>query len=394
MLINEYMIDNFNISIYDSINDVSSPIWDKTIAYENPALSYSFLWAVEQSFTSRMYRYFIVKSVHDTNIVGIFFGTKDRLDLLSNLPKILQYCSLKIRFLFPKFGMVSISMLGSYETIGKHWWFASSISSEVSMNIIVKTISYEFVESSIVIIRDIDKNCSDFSIYNNYFVSNGFNSFNNFPSALIFLEKASWSEHLKKLKSNCRKSLAHTMRQFSLSNFTIQYYTNSNLSIEKLYPLMQELYPLYLNTHFKAKELKRAVVPLSFFNNLIKTCNIILSVVTDSYGNKIAFILSIVNERIINPFFFGSNNIIYNKINPYIVLHFDLLDKYSTDKIEIIDLGITNYQIKQTFGANLINNTVYVKFLSNIINSCFGTIIARLFDVKQPIERKVLKKFS
>lgn len=394
MLINEYMIDNFNISIYDSINDISPTIWDKTIAYENPARSHSFLWAVEQSFTSRMYRYFIVKSVHDTNIVGIFFGTKDRLDLLSNLPKVLQYCSLKIRFLFPKFGSISISMLGSYETIGKHWWFASSISGEVAMNIIVKTISYEFVESSIVIIRDIDKNSSDFNIYDNYLSLKKFHRCNSLPNAIIILERIGWSQHCKRLKAHSRTSLTHTIKQFTKSNFSIQYYSNVNSSIEELSVLIQELYPLYLNIHYKAQEFKREAVPLSFFYNLIKTCDIILSVMIDSYGNKVAFIISTISAKVINPFFFGRKKIEYTKINPYVTLLFDLFDKYVTDKTEIIDLGVTNYHIKQTFGAILINSSVYIRFSNNFFNYYLGSGITKFFDLKQPIERETLKKYS
>ena len=386
MLINKYIINGFSLSIYDSITDISCKLWDKTIAYEHPFRSHSFLSAVEKSFNSRIYRYFLVRQTDgNQDIVGIFFGTKDKLDVLFNLPRVLQYCLLKIRCLFPKCGFLDIAMLGNYETMGKHWWFINSFDSKTAIAIIVNAIENEFVGTSVVVIRDIEKCFSDFDSYDNYLSSNGFNKSNNYPLAVIMLGNINWSKHCNRLRSNCRKVLLSAMKRFSQSDFSVKHYSNLTYS-------MEALYTQYLNTHSTATEYKREALPLSFFYNVIAKCDIILSVLYDHNDNEVAFIFSGVNYKMISPFIFGRKKTIDNKINAYSVLHFDLLDQYVTPRTEMVDLGITNYHMKQNFGAILVENFIYIKLSNDFLNSYIGRLVANFFDVKKPIERMVFKK--
>ena len=74
------------------------------------------------------------------------------------------------------------------------------------------------------------------------------------------------------------------------------------------------------------------------------------------------------------------------------MLHFDLLDQYVTPRTEMVDLGITNYHMKQNFGAILVENFIYIKLSNDFLNSYIGRLVANFFDVKKPIERMVFKK--
>lgn len=104
-----------------------------------------------------------------------------------------------------------------------------------------------------------------------------------------------------------------------------------------------------------------------------------------------AFIFSGLSESIINPFAFGRDYREDSGVNAYYVLHIDLIQKYSSSRTQQIDLGITNYFLKQNFGARLQRSDLCLKLNNPVINKLLGPAIARRFSVIQARERNVFK---
>lgn len=146
-----------------------------------------------------------------------------------------------------------------------------------------------------------------------------------------------------------------------------------------------------MNTHRQASEFKREALPIEFFERVRQLCSVVVSVLYDRQDQVCAFIFSGVSDTIINPFVFGRDYRSNSEVNAYYVLHLDLIQRFSSRNTQTIDLGITNYFLKQNFGARLQRNDIYLKLSNPLFNALLGRTLAKQFSIPQPKERNVFK---
>ncbi|WP_426576369.1 hypothetical protein ACP179_18035 [Xenorhabdus stockiae] len=382
MLIDKFRIHKFHIEVYNSIEDIDAYIWNETLSQGHPFKTHSFMSVCEQTLPHREYRYFqVFASDLRHSLQGLFFATQESIDLISDSHSALRS---KLQRFFPKFGCITAAMLGSYETSGCHWWFFHEIIPQQRIDIINHSLALSFPRAFVRIIRDVDHKETDYAALHSQLLAQGFNPAMNYPLAFVQLQGRSWEQHSQNLKANCRKVLNRIKSQFSQSGWRIVHYHEQPIELEGIYEQ-------YLNTHHRASEYKREALPLSFFEQTQEKCQVVVSVLYDKQDQVRSFIFSGISESIINPFVFGRNYQEESEVNSYYILHMDLIQRFSHFQTKIIDLGITNYFVKQNLGACLIRNDIYMKFRNPLFNALFGRILAKKFDVTQPKERRVFK---
>ncbi|MBD2815342.1 hypothetical protein ID850_11295 [Xenorhabdus sp. Flor] len=382
MLIDKLCINEFNIEVYNSIKDIDADTWNKALSQGHPFKTHSFMTVCEQTLSHREYRYFQVFASDSASIpLGLFFATQEAIDLTNDSDSTLQSY---IRIFCPKFGCITVAMLGSYETSGRHWWFSHEITLQKCVTIMSHSLALSFPHVFVRIIRDIEHSETNYAELHSQLLAQGFNPAMNYPLALIALQGRSWEQHSQSLKSNCRKILNRIKSQFHLSEWRIVHYSEQTIKFECFYKQ-------YINTHRRASEYKRKALPLSFFEQIQKQCPVVVSVLYDKQDRVRSFILSGISENVINPFVFGRDYHEESEVNAYYILHMDLIQHFSHLQTQVIDLGITNYFVKQNLGAYLLRNDIYLRFRNPLFNSLFGRILSRKFGITQPKERRVFK---
>jgi hypothetical protein len=384
MLIGEHRVEELVVEVFDRIDDLDAQWWDCTLAAGHPFKTHGFMRASEQVFMHRQYRYLRIRAQNGGQPLGLLFATKEALDICADAGERVQSILRRLRAHWPKLARVSVAMLGSHETSGQHWWFADAVPAGRHMMLATRALELAFPRARIRVIRDIAHDAPEYAVLRDWLQAKGFHATANYPLAVIPMNGLLWSEHCQRLKANCRKILNRMVSQYQQSGWRIVHHENIPSEFEILYEQ-------YLNTHRKASEFKRDALRKRFFQQIHQKCRSVFSVLYDTNDQVRAFIFSGVSETIINPFIFGRDYREDSGVNAYYVLHMDLIRKFSSPRTQHIDLGITNYFLKQNFGARLQRNDLYLKVGSPLVNAFLGPAIARQFSVPQPNERDVFK---
>lgn len=383
MFVNEHQVDEFTLEVFDSVNDIDVELWNNTLADGHPFKTHGFIQACEQVFCHRQYRFLCIRSSHTALPLGLLFVTQEMTDLFANTSGCMQVLLQALRTRWPQFGRLAVAMLGSYETSGRHWWFSDVIAPERHISLINRALALAFPRARLKVIRDLSHE-DNYSDLNTQLQAYCFHQAASYPLAQISLQGCSWGEHCLRLKANSRKNLNRRVTQFRQSRWRIVHYREALQSFE-IY------YELYLNTHRQASEYKREPLPIEFFDRVRQLCSVVVSVLYDRQDRVCAFIFSGVSDTIINPFVFGRDYTSNSDVNAYYVLHLDLIQRFSSCYTQTIDLGITNYFLKQNFGARLQRNDIYLKFNNRLFNALLGRTVAKQFSIPQPEDRNVFK---
>lgn len=384
MLLIRQNFEELIFEVFDEIDDLDADFWNNTVATGHPFKTFGFMRASEKAFMQRQHRYIRICSREDNKTLGLIFANGNLIDLCADAGNFSLSIVNALRLLWPKFGKITVAMLGSYETSGRHWWFSDSIPPERYMSLARHSLNMAFSHSHIRVVRDISHDVSAYPIFRAWLQDNGFHAAANYPLAVIHMNGISWHEHCLRLKSNCRKILRRMEAKYQQSNWKIVHHETDFHDIDLLYNQ-------YLNTHKKATEFKREALPIQFFRLVGQQCRSVYSVLYDTENQVRAFIFSGVSNTIISPFIFGRDYEEDGGVNAYYILHMDLIEKFSTSHTQHIDMGITNYFLKQNFGARLQRNDIYLRFKNPIFNALLGPAMARQFSVSQPDERKVFR---
>lgn len=383
MLIGEHQVEEFILEVFDSIDDLDVELWNTAFADGHPFKTHGFIQACEQVFPHRQYRFLCFRTSRSSLPLGLLFATQEKVDLFANAGGYMQVLLRTLRSRWPLFGRLAVAVLGSYETSGQHWWFSDVIATDRHISLINCALTLAFPRARLRVIRDLVHQDND-SDLNRQLQAFRFHQAASYPLAQIPLHGRSWAEHSLRLKANGRKNLNRRMTQLRQSNWRIVHYREPLQSFELLYEL-------YLNTHRQASEFKREALPIEFFERVLQLCSVVVSVLYDLQDRVYAFIFSGVSDTIINPFVFGRDYRSNSEVNAYYVLHIDLIQRFSSRNTQSIDLGITNYFLKQNFGARLQRNDIYLKLSNPLLNELFGRPLAKQFSIPQPEERNVFK---
>lgn len=384
MLIERFDCQGMCVSLYDSVSDLAAQLWDATLADGHPYRTHAFMTTVEAVFPQRQYRYWRLRGADDA-LLALGFSSLADVDPLADVTGIGQRIVSAIRRGYRRFGLLKVAMLGCYETSGRHWWIAPGVEPGSIHGAMAVVLERAHASAKVLVYRDIEHGEASAAAAHDVLTQRGYAEAANYPLALILTQGRGWDAHCAALRSNCRKIINKALADFRQSGFTIEHHRGQVSDLPRLYAL-------YANTHAKAVEFKRELLPYAFLERLISDCDSIVSVLYDTAGQAQAFILTGVSETVLNPFLFGRDYHAGRTVNAYYVLHAQMLEHCAGPQVRCIDLGITNYFVKQNFGATLAPNAIYIRLRHAGLNGLLGKHIAKFFAVEQPAERSGLKR--
>ncbi|KNX79439.1 hypothetical protein DA83_16435 [Pseudomonas sp. 250J] len=384
MLIETYDLDTWQVQVFDSIDDLDQSLWDSTLAFHHPFRSHAFMQVVEACFHDRDYRYLVARRPGSAQVAGMLFVTQQDLDLMAEAPAWLRRGVGPLRRLVPRIGMLRVAMLGCFETAGQHWWVAPEHDQDELFALLVTSAERALPQARVHVVRDLDRENASHAAFDGLLHRRGFRHCHNYPLALIHLHGLDWAGHYARLKANSRKILKKALSSFETSGYRVLHH-------EGEVPGLERLYELYVCTHRHATEYQREQLPLAFLQRLQGSDQAVFSVLLDPNDRAVAFVLSGVGERVINPFLFGRDYAVDLPVNAYYVLHIDLLRRFASPATERVDLGITNYFVKQNLGSQLSGSGLYLKLKNPVLNRILGPHVAEMFDIKQPGQRRIFR---
>ncbi|NIE78498.1 GNAT family N-acetyltransferase [Pantoea sp. Tr-811] len=384
MLIDTLAIEGGQLRLYDDIADIDETLWNATLAFDHPFRSHRFMGVVQACYPQRTYRYLEVREHAQGPVVGLMFATEQDLDILEEAPTWAVRGARVVRCVLPRAGLLRVAMLGCFETAGQHWWVAPGHDERALFEVMVAGAQRALPRAQVHVVRDLETANAATEPLQALLRRRGFRACNNYPLALICLDGRGWPAHYARLKANSRKILKKAMATFEASAYSVVHYPGE-------VPGLEQLYRLYLNTHERATEYRREALPLAFFQQLQGSGMAVFSVLHDGDGQAVAFVLSGVGGKVINPFLFGRDYAVELPVNAYYVLHIDVLRQFASTCTGWVDLGITNYFVKQNLGSQLSASGLYLRLRNPVLNRIFGAYAASMFDIKQPSQRRVLR---
>ena len=357
-----------NWDTYKTINEFENSIWDNKIALHKPFLSSKFMRVVEKTHPNDLFFYFIGKN-QKNEIIGIGFNYISELDLLQQYSK--NKFLKNIRNLYPSFMKINVGMTATWETYGSHIWFDTNYLNYETFSVqFLAKLNDTCKNQTITVWRDyIEKeNNQEYLIQNKKI---GFVNANTVSISKIYLKKETTEEtYLYEIKKKNRTYVRKIIRDRNEKNLKIEF-------IENYLPLLDSvLYPLYSNVNNNAKEYQTTMLPKSFFENVKNTwkSDSEILVVKDFENTIVAFVLLVKDENILNPFLIGMD---YSKREYNLWYHctWESIMYAIRNNLSEIDLGATNFSMKQKLGAEQIKNIISLKFRNRVINLLFKKLL-------------------
>ncbi|BBB91454.1 hypothetical protein MAMMFC1_02138 [Methylomusa anaerophila] len=147
--------------------------------------------------------------------------------------------------------------------------------------------------------------------------------------------------------------------------------------------LVDEMYPLYLNVVYRAKEFRTEPVPKSFF---IASCDLkdiqtFATTIRDQQGKLLACIINFENNNILVPYYIGRDYSANKEYNLYYNILWETISTGVARKKKVIDLGLTTYDIKKWLGAEIQPIKMFVRFKSNGVNKVLKYSLPMFLEV-------------
>ncbi|GAA6169088.1 GNAT family N-acetyltransferase [Sessilibacter corallicola] len=379
------VIDNFNIHVATSINELDADLWNQKIGFNHAAKSHQFLQIIESSFPARQYFYFSVYSATDNSKpIALFFSCQYRHDLFQGAQGLTESCINGVRHLLKNFGAISIAMTGNPECHSQTWWFDDqAITESQFFSLSTQCLEQHHPKAWLLIVRDfmIQSN-SDSHFYDLKSKFGHFSFTSLHPIAALSIGDQSAESHKSRLKRNYRRLIRKSLTDLTQQ----QYRVERQLDFSQL---VDTFYSLYLNVHHRAQEYVREPFPKSFLLDLAKNPFSEATVIYDDDSRVAAFTISIFSSTIYNPYIFGTREIKPDDPNFYYALMWFDLENACHRRMTHMDMGITNYFPKQNFGAELLPLAMAVSVRKPF--RWLSTLIAKALAEPQPPIRSGLK---
>lgn len=154
--------------------------------------------------------------------------------------------------------------------------------------------------------------------------------------------------------------------------------------------MMGECYPLYLSVHEHATEYKRKAIPREFFQRIAEElCDVnSFLVVRRPDGKIIGFMMGGISGTIDSPFFVGFD---YRYVKQYSLYYYMIWDEIAYaigQRCQEIDVGLTNYFIKQGLGARPEPLGMMAKFRVPLLGNLLTRIAPSVLSEPQPVSRR------
>lgn len=373
--------DNLYVEVSHTINDIDENLWNEKIGKNHIAKTHAFLSIVERSFPSRQYFYFQVFSdPSKSKLIALFFSTKYQHNLLANATGTVLNALTACRKRWSNLGTISIAMMGNPECHGQTWWIDENYLTEADFfSLGGKYLKQQHRNAWLIIIRDfIVKADHDQNPHTLKSKIGGFSLTSLLPVAEISIKDQTAQSHKSRLKQNYRRLVRKALSDLTKNNFRVE----RQLEFK---PLVDQLYPLYINVHQRAQEYVRDPFSKHFFDELAEHPFSEATVIYNQQNTVAAFTISVFNSDTYNPYIFGSRDIQPNDPNFYYGLMWFDLENACQRGMARMDLGITNYFPKQNFGAELLPLSMAISVKRPF--SWLSSWIAKLLAEPQPPAR-------
>ena len=355
-----------NWKVYKSIREVPPNLWDREVAKGGCITSEKFIRAVTKTYPEQTYLFFV--AYDDSGVKACALLNIQRHDLSLEMPDAARKIVSVIRKLWPNFLSVKLAMTGTLESYGQHLWYDSSFftHNEFISSLYRQIKTYEKLYS-IIIFRDYILTPdlqSELESIQEDFSSHGFQLGELLPAATLPIALFETPEkYIMSLKSRDRYTIRKAIKnrkKKELNYSFIQDYEN----------LLDECYPLYLAVNKKAKELQTEALPKSFFREVKKEFgeNAQFFIMRDTADNIHSFALVIESKNSMNIFLVGIdyNNAAHS--DPMYNILWECIAKAIQNRRNYVELGLTNYFIKERFGAEIQPIKIFFKSKYYILN--------------------------
>jgi Peptidogalycan biosysnthesis/recognition len=366
------MTSPINWTVYNSVEEIPFDLWNEKISCHNFGLDKRHMTVLEKVNTNYHF-YYCLAYKNEYELVGIAFFCVCIYDLLNSIPKAQALCS-TIRNFYPSFLKICIGMTATFETYGSHLWYSSQEwCYEQFITSFLNYIATKNQDYKLVVLRDYIGHEIDFTEKNNTELevnkTLGFVNVDNFPIAKIVLNQTS-GEYINKLKYKTRAYIRKIIRERNDAGLTIEI-------IKDFTPYLDHIYKLYVDVNTNAKEYHTACFSKEYFYEIKRQFNDSSKIVAvKSSDNKIiAFTLIFENENTVIPFLIGLDYTCNRQYNLWYHCIWETI-MYSVDSgKEIIDLGITNYDMKCKLGAILFPMIFSVRIRNDFLNWIFKPVL-------------------
>lgn len=352
---------------YSSVTQLSEGLWEEKVAQGDLTRKKELLEIIENTLPYRKFLYLV--ALYEGNTVGIVFFTFFDQDDTSYMQSFIKRAVVNIRKFIPGFMISKIAMTGTRETTGNHWWYDSSFWSwnEFVLQIMQELKRYNSLYE-IIIFRDFEpeekKNTLPEEV-NKLFKILNFVEINELPAAKIIIPQKLYSEEdfLLLLKGKDRYTIRKALKKVEACGLQV-------VETDSLSEYLEELYPLYLETNKRAKEYKTEPLNKKFFEYLTQKTelNTHFIGIKNCKGRLISFIISFENNCILYPFFIGMDYDVNREMHLiYITLWMTI--KRAIEKGHVcIEMGVSNYFIKERFGAIKFPMKMFIRLKSPLMN--------------------------
>lgn len=342
------------IEQFYSIEKLPKNTWDKYVGRNSICLSSLFMRSLELLHKDDGFYYYLIYS--EEKLTGIVFLYNKKQSIINGYNKI----------------AISLLMTATFETYGKHYWFDPEYFSEVGFVELIYSLCSK-LNYTILIIRDFIDNVDTKT--QNFLVNNKFSKVQIPDVSIIKLDRNGENDiyhYLQKIKKKHRVFYKKILRLREENGLIIQHVNNFS-------DYIHEMYRLYLNINNSAKEYTTQPLPREFFqiinNNMREHSSAIL--IFDKYNKLVGFILMLENNEELVPFVLG----IEKKLPELYLWHNLTLSSIEhalkTEK-KIIDLGITNSQMKVRLGATTHQIHIFARFKNRILNRLLKPFIKKI----------------
>lgn len=364
---------NLAVSLYKTIDEMDVALWERTIAAHQPLLSAQFMSLVEAIHPNDTFYYMVWKRP-DGDVVALAFYYLSRFDLLQELSG--NWLLGKIKSVWPHFMTMSIGMTATWETYGRHFWFDPQyLDYKAFSGLLLEVVKKSIAPHSIAVWRDYLRPDTDQEAQHQLLV-NLEAGFVNAPSVslseIVLKEGLKEEAYFYEIKKKHRVYLRKILNEREMHQISLAF-------IEDYLPLVDDiLYPLYQSVHANAKEYQTPILPKLFFTEIKEKFGSDAQVLAlrDTDGKIVAFVLLVKYEHTLNPFLIGMD---YSKrmYNLWYHCTWESIMYAIRAQLKYIDLGATNFQMKQKLGAQKIENHISLRFNNKVLNACFKKILVQ-----------------
>jgi predicted N-acyltransferase len=345
--------------IVDSVGKIRRNEWDEV--FGDIPEGYQFCELLERSCLQEFrFFYLLLREGDNVILIAPLFVADFNLDIAADgwVKKLIQL----IRRAFPRFLILKTLFCGS--PFSEHGILGIRDGREDKDKLILETAARidDFCRDKRIPLTLFKDFLKEEALLLDALVPSGFFRVNSFPSAITGLDFSSFEEYLKSLGHSTRKSLRRKIKETqSASGITVK-------EVEQVDDIIDEVYRLYLNTHYEGMTKFERLTREFFLNagrQMAPYARFFLYYVNGRLG---AFNLCFIYPDLFIDKFIGFDYDISNKAHLYFVSWCYNIEWCLKHKIRSYQTGQTDYSAKVRLGAKLVPLYAYLKHRKGAVN--------------------------